>query len=393
MTLLEHGMSTVESALAGGRAGEPGDRLWWDSEPLRYLDERGAPVEGGLRPPPALLEPGRLNEVYRSLRLARAFDAEATALVMQGRLAVYPSSRGQEACQVGAALALRPEDWLLPTYRDTAALAVRGIEPGEALTLLRGSWHCGYDARQWRTAPQCTPLATQAPHAVGLALAAKLAGDPVVALCMLGDGATSEGDFHEACNGAAVYQVPAVFFIQNNQYAISVPLSKQTHAISLAHKGIGYGMPGIRVDGNDVIAVLTVLGEAMDRARLGGGPTLIEAVTYRIRPHTNADDATRYRGSAEVEQWLERDPVQRLADYLRATGALDDQLEADIEAYCDDYTTAMRAELAGEPEVAFDEMFEHVYAAPTTQLREQRATLVAEAQSELDGQQYEGENR
>jgi 2-oxoisovalerate dehydrogenase E1 component alpha subunit len=391
MTLLEHRMSTVESALAGASVGDPGDLLWWDSAPLRYLDEHGAPVEGGLRPPARLLQPERLLEIYRALCLARAFDTEATALVMQGHLAVYPSSRGQEACQVGAALALRPEDWLLPTYRDTAAMAIRGIEPAQALTLLRGVWHCGYDAKQWRTAPQCTPLATQAPHAVGLALAAKLAGDPVVALCLLGDGATSEGDFHEACNSAAVYQVPAVFFIQNNQYAISVPLAKQTHAASLAHKAVGYGMPGVRVDGNDVIAVLTVLGEAMERARQGGGPTLIEAVTYRIRPHTNADDATRYRDAAEVEYWLLRDPLQRLAAYLEASGALDQHLAADIEADCEKYTTAMRADLTTEVEVEFGELFEHIYAAPTTQLREQHAALTAEASAMND--QREGESR
>ena len=390
MTLLEHRLSTVDSALPGLASGDPGDRLWWDTDPLRYLDEHGAPAEGGLRPPAELLRPDRLVEIYRALCLARAFDSEATALVMQGRLAVYPSSRGQEACQVGAALAVRAEDWLLPTYRDTAALAVRGIDPGQALTLLRGSWHCGYDARQWRTAPQCTPLATQAPHAVGLALAAKLSGDPVVALCMLGDGATSEGDFHEACNNAAVYQAPAVFFVQNNQYAISVPLSKQTHAAALAHKGVGYGMPGVRVDGNDVVAVLTVLGEAMERARRGDGPTLIEAVTYRIRPHTNADDATRYRTAAEVDEWLERDPVRRLAGYLRATGALDDELEAGIMADCDKYTALMREELAHEVEVEFGELFEHVYAAPTPQLREQHNALVAEA---LHEQQDEGESR
>jgi 2-oxoisovalerate dehydrogenase E1 component alpha subunit len=343
-----------------------------DTDPLRYLDEHGAPVEGGLRPSEEELAPERLIAVYRALRLARAFDTEATALVMQGHLAVYPSSRGQEACQAAAALAIEPQDWLFPTYRDTAALAVRGIDPAEALTLLRGSWHCGYDAKQWHTAPQCTPLATQAPHAVGLALAAKLAGDPVVALCLLGDGATSEGDFHEACNSAAVYQAPVVFFVQNNQYAISVPLRKQTHALSLADKAVGYGMPGVRVDGNDVIALTHVLGEAMRRAREGEGPSLIEAVTYRIQPHTNADDATRYRDRHEVDIWLARDPVERLAKFLTATGNLDESLDAAIGEEGARYATRMRAELAGEPEVDPAEMFEYVYAAPTPQLRAQR---------------------
>ena len=343
-----------------------------DTDPLRVLDEHGAPVEGGLRPADEELTSERLLAVYRALRLARAFDTEATALVMQGHLAVYPSSRGQEACQAAAALALGPEDWLFPTYRDTAALAVRGIDAAEALTLLRGSWHCGYDARQWRTAPQCTPLATQAPHAVGLALAAKLSGDPVVALCLLGDGATSEGDFHEACNSAAVYQAPAVFLVQNNQYAISVPLRKQTHAPSLADKAVGYGMPGVRVDGNDVIGLLHVLREAFERARSGEGPTLIEAVTYRIQPHTNADDAARYRDRHEVDFWLTRDPVDRLAKYLTATGDLDESLDAAIGEEGARYAARMRAALVEEPKVDPAEMFEHVYAAPTQQLREQR---------------------
>jgi 2-oxoisovalerate dehydrogenase E1 component alpha subunit len=325
-----------------------------------------------------LLEPEPLLGAHRALLLARAFDTEATNLVMQGRLAVYPSSRGQEACQAAAALALRSEDWLFPTYRDTAALAVRGIDPAEALTLLRGSWHCGYDAKRWRTAPQCTPLATQAPHAVGLGLAAKLAGDPVVALCLLGDGATSEGDFHEACNSAAVYQAPTVFLIQNNQYAISAPLRKQTRARALADKAVGYGMPGVQVDGNDIIALLHVLGAACDRARAGDGPTLIEAVTYRIRPHTNADDATRYRDQDEVERWLTRDPVDRMARYLRAAGHLDTQTEQRIDEECERYAYAMRAQLNQEPQVEPAEMFEHVYALPTRQLIEQLAMVEAE---------------
>jgi pyruvate dehydrogenase E1 component alpha subunit len=371
-------MTLLDLPLAATRGNPAAAAAYWDTDPLRYLDEHGAPVEGGLRPDPRLLAADRLLAVYRALRLARAFDTEATALVMQGHLAVYPSSRGQEACQVAAALCLRPQDWLFPTYRDTAALAVRGIDPVEALTLLRGSWHCGYDPKHWRTAPQCTPLATQAPHAVGLALAAKTAGDPVVALCLLGDGATSEGDFHEACNSAAVYQAPAVFLIQNNQYAISVPLRKQTHALSLASKGVGYGMPAARVDGNDVIALLHALGEAVERARTGGGPTLIEAVTYRIRPHTNADDAARYRDAGEVDLWLSRDPIERLARYLTAIGQLDDGLDAAITEEGAKYAAAMRERLAVEPEVDPADMFDHVFAGPTSQLRAQKAMVEAE---------------
>jgi pyruvate dehydrogenase E1 component alpha subunit len=372
-------MTLLDLPLAANRGNPAATASYWDTDPLRYLDRHGAPIEGGLRPAPHLLAADRLLAVYRALRLARAFDTEATALVMQGHLAVYPSSRGQEACQAAAALCLQPQDWLFPTYRDTAALAVRGIDPVDALTLLRGSWHCGYDPKQWRTAPQCTPLATQAPHAVGLAMAAKLSGDPVVALCLLGDGATSEGDFHEACNSAAVYQAPVVFFVQNNQYAISVPLRKQTHALSLAHKALGYGMPGVRVDGNDVIALLHVLDEATQRARSGGGPTLIEAVTYRIKPHTNADDAARYRDAAEVDLWLARDPVERLAKYLTAIGHLDEGLDASIGEEGEKYAAAMRERLVEEPSVDPADLFEHVFATPTPQLRAQRAMVEADA--------------
>lgn len=350
----------------------------WDSQPLRYLDEHGAPVEGGLRPAREILDPAALLRGYRALRFTRAFDTEATNLVMQGRLAVYPSCRGQEACQVAAVHALSVQDWLLPTYRDSATLVLRGIPAGDALTLLRGTWHCGYDPKAWRTMPQCTPLATQGPHAVGLGLAAKLAGDPVVVMCLFGDGATSEGDFHEALNSAAVYQAPVVFLVQNNQYAISVPLSKQTRAASLADKADGYGMPGVRVDGNDLIALNTVLDAAVRRAREGGGPTLVEAVTYRMQAHTNADDAARYRRPDEVERWRSRDPIARLATYLTALNVLDAAVEAEIDEECAAYTARMRAQFAEEPEYDPNELFEHVYASPTSQLLEQRELLRAE---------------
>ncbi len=230
----------------------------------------------------------------------RRFNRQATALTQQGRLAVYPSSTGQEACEVAAARCLREQDWLFPSYRDTLAVVARGVDPVEALTLLRGDWHSGYDPHAHRVAPLSTPLATQLPHAVGLAHAARLRGDDTVALALVGDGGTSEGDFHEALNFAAVWQAPVVFLVQNNGFAISVPLEKQTAAPSLAHKAVGYGMPGRLVDGNDAAAVHRVLTEAVERARAGGGPTLVEAITYRIDAHTNADDATRYRDAAEV---------------------------------------------------------------------------------------------
>jgi 2-oxoisovalerate dehydrogenase E1 component alpha subunit len=361
---------------------KPGTDLLPAHEPVRFIDERGNRAKearsGGFAPP----APEALLSAYRALVLGRRFDRQATSLVKQGRLAVYPSSHGQEASEVGAVLALRPTDWLFPTYRDSVALVTRGIDPVEVLTLLRGDWHCGYDPAAHRTAPQCTPLATQALHAVGVAYAARARGEDTVVLAFLGDGATSEGDFHEAMNFAAVFHTPVIFFVQNNQYAISVPLARQTVAPSLAHKAVGYGIPGVGVDGNDVAAVLSVISHAAERARAGGGPTLVEAHTYRIEAHTNADDATRYRTDDEVADWLRRDPVDRLATYLRRAGLLDDAYVAAIAAEAESSAADLRDRLPGQVPPEPEELFAHVYATPTAQLREQAAQLRAELTEE-----------
>ncbi len=281
--------------------------------PVQLVDPSGRKVDDARYAAPA---PKRLREAYRALVIGRRMNDQCNALVRQGRLAVYPSSHGQEACQVAAALALEEGDWLFPTYRDSVAMVTRGVSAADAMVLLQGDWHSGYDPNEYRVAPQATPLATQLPHAVGFAHAASLRGEDTVVLAMCGDGGTSEGDFHEALNFAAVFHLPVVFFIQNNEYAISVPLSRQTAAPSLAHKAVGYGMPGERVDGNDVAALLSVLGDAIGRARSGGGPTLIEAHTYRMQAHTNADDDTRYRDNDDVQAWVERDPLTRMRAYL-----------------------------------------------------------------------------
>ena len=250
-------------------------------------------------------------------------------------------------------LALRDDDWVFPTYRESMALVSRGIDPVEVLTLLRGDWHCGYDPGARRTAPQCTPLATQTVHAAGLAYGEARKGRDTVALAFIGDGATSEGDFHEAINFAAVFRAPVVFFVQNNRYAISVPLSRQTAAPALAYKGIGYGVPSEQVDGNDPLAVLAVLARAVAHARAGNGPYLVEAHTYRMEPHTNADDAGRYRDDAEVEAWPGRDPIARLETYLRPRGVLDDAavagIAAEAEALAADLRTRMNAEPGARP--------------------------------------------
>jgi pyruvate dehydrogenase E1 component alpha subunit len=284
-------------------------------------------------------------------------------------------------------MALRPTDWVFPTYRESAALVSRGIDPVEVLTLLRGDWHCGYDPGARRTAPQCTPLATQTVHAAGLAYGERRQGRDTVALAFVGDGATSEGDFHEGLNFAGVFTAPVVFLVQNNRYAISVPLARQTAAPSLAYKGVGYGVASEQVDGNDPAAMLAVLRHAVDHARSGRGPFLVEAHTYRLEPHTNADDAGRYRDDAEVQSWLARDPIARLEAYLRRHGALDDAAAADVHAEAEALAADLRARLGTEPRVEPTDLFGHVFAAPTPQLAEQRALLLEELAAE------EGETR
>jgi len=346
-----------------------------DAEPHRVLGtERAADAD-----------PALLRRLYAELVRGRRYNTQATALTKQGRLAVYPSSTGQEACEVAAGLALAEQDWLFPSYRDTLAAVARGLDPVQALTLLRGDWHTGYDPYEHRVAPLCTPLATQLPHAVGLAHAARLKGDDVVALAMVGDGGTSEGDFHEALNFAAVWQAPVVFLVQNNGFAISVPLAKQTAAPSLAHKAVGYGMPGRLVDGNDAAAVHEVLADAVRRAREGGGPTLVEAITYRIDAHTNADDATRYRGDTEVEAWRAHDPIALLEHELTERGLIDEDGVRHAREAAETMAADLRDRMNQDPALDPADLFAHVYAEPTPQLREQQALLQAELAAEQEG--------
>jgi 2-oxoisovalerate dehydrogenase E1 component alpha subunit len=349
-------------------------------EPIRLLDDSGHRLAGAQTYPEPPVE--NLRELYRRMVIGRRFDIQSTALTRQGRLAVYPSARGQEACQVAGVMAVRPTDWVFPTYRESMALVSRGIDPVEVLTLLRGDWHCGYDPAACRTAPQCTPLATQTIHAAGVAYGEAYQGRDTVALVFIGDGATSEGDFHEGVNFAAVFRAPVVFFVQNNRYAISVPLSRQTAAPSLAYKGVGYGIASEQVDGNDPVAVLAVLTAAVEHARSGQGPFLVEAHTYRLEPHTNADDATRYRDSAEVEAWLARDPIARLETYLRGRGSLDDDAVEAVRAEAEAYAADLRSRMNAEPTVDPLSLFGHVYAQPTPQLLEQREQVRAELAAE-----------
>lgn len=353
-----------------------------DPEPLRLIDDAGRAVPTKRRQGFELPSDERLLELYRAMVVARRWDTQVTALTRQGRLATYPSALGQEATEIGAVLALEKTDWLFPTYRDSIALMTRGIAPIEILSGFRGDWHSGWDPHAHRTSTQSTPLATQALHAVGMGMAAKLRGDSIATMTFVGDGATSEGDTHEAFNFAGVWQTPTVFIIQNNQFAISVPLSKQTRARTLADRAIGYGIPGYHVDGNDAAAVHAVVSAALDRARCGDGPTIIECVTYRIEAHTNSDDPTRYRSSADVAAWKSRDPLERLEKYLVSqkmlTDAVRESITTDAEKMAELTRDEMNAEVSHDPM----DLFDHVYAGSRPGLREQRDFLAAELAAE-----------
>ncbi len=358
----------VRQELAGG------------SLPARDIVTLLAP-SGVRREDPALecdLDAGAAARLWEAMVIGRRLDRAAVALTRQGELGVYASSAGQEACQVGPVLALDAEDWMFPTYRETVAVVTRGVDPVEALALYRGSAHCGFDPRAARIAPSATPIATQALHAVGFAMAAARTGSSVAALAFLGDGATSEGDAHEALNFAGVFRAPCVFFVQNNGWAISVPIEHQAGNVVLAARGAAYGIPALRIDGNDVLATYAATRAALARARSGGGPTLIEAVTYRMEAHTTADDPSRYREAAVLDAWRQRDPLARMERYLRDAGVLDDARVASVTAEADERAARLRRALQDAAPLDPLRLFDHVYSAPTPLLERQRAQLADE---------------
>lgn len=334
------------------------------------------------------LEPEVAEEILLRLHwfmvLGRRFDERMLNLQRQGRIGTFAPIKGQEAAQLGAVAALSPRDWMVPSFRETAAQLWRGT-PMESVLLYFGGYDEGGRIPDGQNdLPVAIPVGSQLLHAVGLAWAARYRRTHQVAMTFFGDGATSEGDFHEALNFAAVYQAPVVFVCQNNQWAISVPLSKQTRAKTLAQKAVAYEMPGIQVDGNDVLAVYAAAREAVDRARSGGGPTLIECVTYRMTMHTTADDPTRYRTEEEVAQWARRDPITRFEKYLVANGLLSEDTIARIQS---DAEAAIRQAVEqyerltqelGDPVQMFDHMFETL---PPT-LTEQRQELIRDLEAE-----------
>jgi len=288
---------------------------------------------------------------------------------------------------VGSVATLRAQDWMVPSFRETAAMLWRGWPIEKLLQFFAGHLEGSQPPAKVNDLPVCIPVATQLPHAVGLAYAAQYRGDDVVVMAYFGDGATSEGDFHEACNFAGVWHVPMVFVCQNNQWAISVPLKKQTHSRTIAQKALAYGFPGIQVDGNDVLAVYAAAKEAVDRARAGDGPTLIECVTYRLAMHTTADDPTKYRQPEEVAEWERKDPLTRFTAYLKKKRLLDDRIEAEVDEEISEGVRRFEALPPPDPLKIFD----HVYAEMPPHLAAQRDLLAARlATPDSDGTPGDG---
>jgi len=321
-----------------------------------------------------------LTKIYRGMLLGRKFDERLLNLQRQGRIGTFAPISGQEATQIGAIAALKTSDWMVPAFRETAAEIWRGRSLESVII-----YNCGFSEgaiipEEVKNLPISVPVGSQILHAVGLGWAAKYRKTDEVTLTIFGDGATSEGDFHEALNFAGVFQSPVVFVCQNNQWAISIPVHKQTRTKTLAQKALAYGMPGIQVDGNDVLAVYTAAAEAVERARSGGGPTLVECVTYRMTMHTTADDPTRYRTDEEVEEWRQKDPIVRFQNYLSNKGTLSQEkietIEADIldqiQSAVDNAEETMKT--LGDPV----DMFDHTFEQMPEYLKEQKESFSRE---------------
>ena len=367
MTLVDHTRPT------GGRsAGSPPPAGPAEAVALQVLD-----AEGRRRPQPELapwiedVDADALAALYRQMAVVRRLDVEATHLQRQGELALWPPLLGQEAAQVGSAVALRPDDFVFPSYRENGVALLRGVPALDLLRVWRGSTFSSWDPNETRVATQQIIIGAQALHAVGYAMGVQRDQADVATIVYFGDGATSQGDVNEAMIFSASYQAPVVFFCQNNHWAISEPVRLQTRR-SIADRPWGFGIPSMRVDGNDVLAVLAATRAAVERAADGGGPTFIEAVTYRMGPHTTADDPTRYRDDAELEAWKARDPLTRVEAHLRTLDVDVDAVLAQAQAEADELAAEVRRALEALEEDGADRLFDEIYAEPHQELERQR---------------------
>ncbi|MGH2724276.1 MAG: pyruvate dehydrogenase (acetyl-transferring) E1 component subunit alpha [Actinomycetota bacterium] len=346
------------------------------TDAVRILDPDGTVVDEAARKG-LDLEDEDLRSMYRSMAITRRVDLESTALQRQGELAVYPPLIGQEGAQIGSAYALAEQDFVFPSYREVGVAVVRGIDLVEYMHFHRGTRHGGIvDPVGTRFAEISVPVGSQPLHAVGWAMGAKLDGREACAITYFGDGATSQGDVHEACNFAGVFRAPVVFFCQNNAWAISVPLAKQT-AAPIYRKAEAYGFPGVRVDGNDVLASYLVTREALERARTEHLPTLIEAVTYRMGPHSTADDRTRYQPEQEIERWGTFDPIERFRRFLEGEGVTDEAFLGSVEAEAKEVAATVRKGIQGAPPRPIAEMFEWVFEDLPPYLARQRDEVLS----------------
>jgi 2-oxoisovalerate dehydrogenase E1 component alpha subunit len=323
-----------------------------------------------------------LIPMYRAMTLTRAFDAKAIALQRTGRLGTYASSLGQEAVAVGTASAMRAEDVLLPSFREHGAQLWRGVRMVELFQYWGGDERGSAFSAAPDDFPNCLPVGSQAPHAAGVALAFKLRREPRVAVCMFGDGATSKGDVYEAMNLAGVWQLPVVFVIDNNQWAISMPRTQQTAAKTLAQKAIAAGFEGEQVDGNDVVAVRSCVETALAHARAGAGPRCIEALTYRLADHTTADDASRYRDPEIVARHRQEDPVARMRALLRSTFAWTDSEDEALVAECRVEVDQAAQDYSALPPQPPESIFDFLYSELPQAYREQRAQVTGAPQHE-----------
>lgn len=354
-------------------------------EYLSILDENGE-LDNELEPN---LDSDLLQRMFRTMLLARRFDEHLLTLQSEGRVGTFAPVRGQEACQIGAMAAINESDWFVPAFREFAAMHWRGFALADILLFVAGYNEGAAVPEDTRDLSTAVPVATQIPHAVGLGYASQYHERDEVALVFFGDGATSEGDFHEGLNFAGVLQTPTVFFCQNNQWAISLPRDKQSKSKTLAQKGLAYGMPCLQVDGNDILAVYAATQEAVKRARAGDGPTLIEGLTYRMGIHTTADDPSKYRDEKELKEWKERDPLPRFKNYLLESEVLSgddiETMETEIKQAIDrswEDTEALISDLDG-PEVIFD----HLYAERPPYLQAQRDAFIERQQQQESEQE------
>lgn len=344
-------------------------------EPVQFIAPDGHCVH---ELPAGLGSSKQLTAFYRGMVLTRTFDEKAVALQRTGRLGTFASSLGQEAVSVGAASAMRVDDVLLPSFREQGAMLWRGVTPTELFLYWGGDERGSNFAEARQDFPISIPVASHTPHAVGVALAMKLRKEPRVALAIMGDGATSKGDFYEALNIAGVWQLPLVVLISNNQWAISVPVNQQTAAETIAAKAVAAGIENARVDGNDVVAVHATVQAARDRARNGGGPTLIEAVTYRLCDHTTVDDASRYRSDEEVSKHWRLDPIARLRTYMSGAGMWSKSEEEKILDECGGHIDTAAEEYLATSPLEAEEMFASTFAALPRDLEDQRSQFVGE---------------